>query len=427
MWWSNLYPTEASTSSLAPAGSLPVCTEPMPEESLASWLSRLAERVGMSPLAFTRYAFGIDSRFDVEWWRRASEEQIAVIGARTGIDAKRLRSMTMADWSMARADERQRRLDAQRVRRRPAQQMPDNSMTVCSCCLEEDEQPYIRRQWMIGWLAVCPRHKCLLIRHCPVCSSYLRAGDLGRRDIVRVGHCYHCGARLGSADVPLPAEAVTELQDRLMRIKRNGAGELPGLGLIDWATFTAVADLVLTAMWVETKDYKREMVFGRIIRDLGMPPDMRLPIEWQSNYGTLLTLAWMFADWPSRLERTLYDLQSLSVENIVDRLLDMDEALRNRLLHLLGTAGRYRRSEVDEDAWREWLNGIVATGLNFRAMARQEMHQGYSIRVSVLAMLSEGYSIAEAAAWARLTPERIRRWLETAMVYGICFLKNPCW
>lgn len=400
------------------AGSLPVYVEPAADEALASLLYRLAAMLDMPPLNFIRQAFGIDSRRDMEWWRRPGKDQIAIIGNKTGLGPVQLAGLTMTSWFSARDDERQGRFSAQRVLRRPARQAADRSMAVCLCCLGDDDKPYIRRHWMIGWLAVCPRHQCALVSNCPSCSLHLRAGSLGSRERVVIGRCDHCGFRLGRASAHPALGAVTALQDRLLELKRAGVGEMPPLGLIDWPTFTAIADLVISAIWVDTADHARETAFSRIVRDLGMKPNQRLCIEWPANYGTLLTLTWMLADWPNRLEQTLHDLQSLSVESILDRLPDLDDRLRKRLLDLVGSARNYRRHEADAEGWRDWVNGLV-DGVDFRAMARKEYDQGYNVRLTVLAMLAEGSSIADAAAWAHLQPTTIKRWLDIGSAYGL--------
>ncbi|WP_183257679.1 MULTISPECIES: TniQ family protein [unclassified Bradyrhizobium] len=64
---------------------------------------------------------------------------------------------------------------ALRVRRRPARPTVGRSVAVYPSRLAEDDIPYIRREWTIGWLAVCPRHQCVLVSNCPSCSRDLWA------------------------------------------------------------------------------------------------------------------------------------------------------------------------------------------------------------------------------------------------------------
>ncbi len=413
------YPIEVQARRVPARQTIPVYTEPMPDEALASWLCRLASKIDLSPLAFTRHAFGIDSRGNAQWWRRPSREQLAAVAAGTGVGLERLAAMTLADWSLARLDEHPGRLSAQYALHPPAWHVADRFIAVCPRCLAEDERPYIRRDWMIGWQAACPHHQCRLVQRCSACSAELRIEDLGNRYAFVMDRCRNCGARWRQLGA-LPASlAVIGLQGRLLDMKHRGVAVLPGIGRVDWATFMGIADLIVAAMWMETADYHRERLFEHILRDLDMPVGDRLLVEWPSNYGTLLTLVWLMADWPARLEQMLEGLHALSIEGLLDQLPEVDGDLCKRLLGLLGPASRYRQQEATEKSWREWLGRIVASGTDFRTLARKERRQGYTERLVVFAMLAEGCSIDEAAAWAGLKSTTVQRWIEAAVTYGI--------
>lgn len=130
-------------------------------------------------------------------------------------------------------------------------------------------------------------------------------------------------------------------------------------------------------------------------------------------------LAWMLADWPLRLEQMLEDTHAPGIEHLLDRLPEVDEELRKRLPDLLGHAWGHRQQALTTNNWREWLDRIVAEGMDFRALARRERHQGYLQRLTVFAMLAEGISIDQAAALAGLMPATLDGWVESAIVYGI--------
>lgn len=414
-----LYPVEVHARRVLARQPIPIYIEPMPGEALASWLCRLAAKIGLSPMAFIRHAFGIDCRSDAQWWRRPSRQQLATVAVGTGVGLERLAAMTLTDWSLARLDEHPQRLDAQYALHPPARHTADRFTAACLRCLAEDGHPYVRRDWMIGWLAACPRHQCRLLHRCPTCRAELRIGDLRSRDAVVMDRCRRCGSSWRLLGTPAANPAAIELQGRLLDLKHRGVAVLPGLGHVEWASFMAVADLVAAAMWRETADYHRERLFERILRDLDMPAGDRVLVEWPSNYGALLTLAWLMADWPARLEQMLQGLHVPGVEDLLDRLPEVHDGLRQRVRDLLGPASCYRQREVTEENWREWLSRLVASGMDFRAMARKERRQGYTERLVVFAMLAEGRRIDQAAAWAGLKPETIERWVEVAVTYGI--------
>ncbi|NMG32544.1 hypothetical protein GO615_26995 [Aromatoleum evansii] len=391
----------------------------MADEALASWLCRLASMLGMSAHTFVRHAFGIDSRGDAHWWRRPSREHLATIGQKTGVSAKRLGHMTLAGWSSARSDERQGRWSAHYVHQPSVKQPNDRFIAVCPRCLAEDKHAYIRRSWMIGWLAACPRHRSVLTSRCPACAKDLRIGDLSSRDAIVLHGCHRCGAPWSRFTPRSAIQPAIELQEQLLNLKRHGAGDLPGIGPVDWGTLTVIADLISAAVWEDTADHRRERLFSRIVCDLGMQADERLLIKWQSNYGTLLILAWAIPDWPTRLEQMLGDLRALSVASLLELLPEVDTADRQRLPSLLGSACGYQRQASDLEHWREWLDAMVASGMDFRARARRMFHQGYYDRLGVFARLAEGDSIEQAAAGVGLKPATVEGWIETAMTYGI--------
>lgn len=414
-----LYPVEVHARRVAAQQPIPLYTEPMTDEALASWLCRLATKIDMSPLEFIRHAFGIDCRADAQWWRRPSGEQLTAIAQGTGVGIERLAGMTLADWSLARMDEHPGRLSAQYALHPPPRHAADRFIAVCLHCLAEDKLPYVRRDWMIGWQAACSRHQCRLVHRCPVCFAELRIGHLGGLETVVMDRCPRCGAQWCQLDIPAASTAVLRLQDRLLDMKHRGVADLPGLGRVEWATFMVIADMVATAIWLETADYHRERAFKRTLHDLGMSAGERLVIEWPSNYGTLLMLSWILEDWPDRLKQMLEDMHAPDIEHILDWLPEVDDRLLKRLPDLLGPAWDHCRQVPAIDNWREWLDRIVAEGMDFRTLARRERHQGYLERLMVFAMLAEGRSINQAAASVGLTPATVKGWIESAIAYGI--------
>jgi len=326
----------------------------MPDEALVSWLCRLASKIGLSPLAFIRHAFGIDSHHDAQWWRRPGAEQLARIAAGTGISLKQLGAMTLAGWFQARQDEQQERFSAQYALHSPERHATDRFIAACLHCLAEGNVAYVRRDWMLGWQAACAHHQCRLVHRCPACRAELRLANLGSRDVIVMGRCRRCGTRWHQPDAPAVSPVVIGWQSQLLKLKRQGIAVLPSLGRIDWATFMVIADLVAAALWPGEVDHHREQLFERILRDLDMPASDRLLIEWSSNEGMLLTLAWLMADWPNRLEQMLEALHAPAVEALLDRLIEVDGGMRERLRDLLGSARRYRQQDVGERHWREW-------------------------------------------------------------------------
>lgn len=409
------YPVEVDER-CPPGYTLPVHAVPADDEALASWLRRLATMAGLSAFAFTRKAFGICSSARPEWWRRPPPGHREILMERGGLTPEQLAAMTLEGWSIARNDERDERFSAGAVQYPKRRFKAGRSLPVCGRCLAEDAKPYLRRDWLIGWIAVCPRHRTVLTRTCPGCERKLISRGLGERDLIDLQRCPKCETLLTGAEAQPAIDAAIELQTAMLALKRRGAGTIKGLGLIDWKAFTVILDLVLKVIWSEAKVNVREELFALILADLALDPDRRLRIDWRRNYGVLVVMAWMLADWPDRLLQTLALLNAPRIEDIVAELNDVDDATRKRVLDVVGSANDHRPKP---ESWKVWLADLVAEGTDFRALADEDTSWVRRDRLIAVALLSEGRTIAEAAAAVRVSTNMIERWLEIGMAYGL--------
>ena len=423
MWRSELYATEVHEKLVTPNYVLPVHAAPIAGEALLSWLCRLAAMTGQSPLTFARQAFGIDSVRQPEWWRRPSADQRSVLLAISGLPPDRFDDMTLECWSTARNDENDRRFSPVRMIYPKLRARAARTLFACGACLAEDEIPYLRREWLIGWQAVCARHRTVLLRHCPHCRCKLSSQWLRDREPVDLHRCKRCGRLLAGANGPPAIDCAIDLQAAMLSAKRRGSGEIPGLGVIQWETFTVIVDLVLRLVWVGAGDHAREKLLAELVNDLSLAPDARFTIDWKGNYGALVLMGWMIADWPVRLRRALELLAAPRVDDLLGQVHDLSEASRMRARTQMRDVLDYQPPQMD---WCLWLRGLVDGGADFRRLARTEDECQRKDRFIALALLSEGKSIEETASAVRVSTNMIRRWLEVGMAYGVeAVLEKP--
>ncbi|MDR3474363.1 MAG: TniQ family protein [Devosia sp.] len=392
---------------------LPVHVPPAPDEALPSWCCRLGASLGLAPRSLTHHLFDIDSYRDPSWWRRPSEGQFAVIAAQTGVGVDQLRAMTMDGWPLTRADGLDDRFSARRTRWVAMQPRKARSLSVCLRCLDGDEQPYIRRDWMTGWSAVCLRHRTILVDRCPACNRLLTMAGLYSASPVTPGQCGYCRHRLtGAGDQPAHDGAI-DLQQRLLALQDDGIATAGLPDIPGWRTFTVLIDTTLHAVWLHAADHARERLFARVVSDLGMAADERYRIEWTANYGAFVLMSWLLADWPARFAEMLALLGAPSVEDILQGLGDVDEALNEPVRRLDGA-----RRPTPAERGRAWLDSLP-TGDALRARAWREPHWLRSNRVRVLALLRDGLSLEEVATTAKVAPRSVERWLDVGAAYGI--------
>lgn len=405
-----------------PRRRLPVHVEPGRDEALWPWLCRLGNVIDLSPLSTVHLCFGFDSWADPEWWRHPGEARLTTISERTGLALERVRAMTFDGWRTA-FDETPGRFSAERVRHRPRRMHHERPITICPQCLAEDPEPYLRRLWLVGWTAVCPRHRSVLARKCPWCFASLRLPCLRANNRVEIGRCPRCSDSLASVAVEPAHDAVLVWQNRLLALKRHGSGIAGGLGRIDWPTLIAVIDVLINAVWHEAEEAAREHFFDRVADDLGFDGMQRHITAWSGNYGTLLILAWIFNDWPDRLGRAMTLLKAPPLGELLDQRADIESALHQRLGCVLA-APRVRPAD-EQPAWRTWLDELDESGQALRDRVLTERGHGARKRLNVLAALRDGASIEAASATARVRPPKAYRWLRYGSRYGLETLLAP--
>lgn len=262
---------------------IPLYVQPQPEEAFLSWLLRLAARL---------------------------------------------------DVPVYRDDEANERFTGQRYDARPPHRR-QRRFVVCGQCLREDSTPYLRRTWLIGWTAICPRHQVLLTTHCKACHRKLSAEIKTFKVPLSVGCCSSCGTNLSdtSADAIPAHAAVLRLQEILLQGKQDGFTELAEIGRLSWQETIALADVVLGTFWTNPiPDIYAHAVFLRqVFLDFDCP-DTNDDYA-NARYRSLVFLAWMLEGWPG----------SDNARVARDLLLQWSQAERTRVSRHMG--------EKWEDAW----------------------------------------------------------------------------
>jgi hypothetical protein len=135
---------------------LPVAPRPFRDETLASWVGRIASRYGMS---------GRDLAADVASKRRnasSGSTTIDRLARACGVDPARVARL---------------RLSARHLDRPSSWWLPSALAAICPDCLDEDRRRgrdgYLRSGWRRAEATVCPRHRRLLIDDCPACGAPL--------------------------------------------------------------------------------------------------------------------------------------------------------------------------------------------------------------------------------------------------------------
>jgi transposase len=347
------------------------------------------------------------------WWQRPSTDVMQTISLLTGIAIEFVRAATFDGWAHScRHDDASDRFAARhfRIARPDGRRM--HRFVACPACLAGDVEPYVRKTWTLGWVAVCAVHRTVMLSVCPICRGMLRLPAHSSLRPFAPQTCSRCGAGFTNVHTRHAHEAAIRLQHALLDIKRLGAATLPGLGMVEWPMAMAAADVLLGTIWIGTEPYLRGKLLRRIANDLGLG---QLRGGMADNYGGLLILAWLFDEWPDRLRTTMQVLRTAKLRRLVNRWDDIDTNLRVRLLHKMGDG--HPKWPFATAMWSSWVNGLDAVEL--RARARRERYTYRRVRLLAIADVRDGNRVEAVAQAINVQPETVYRWLRQGATGGL--------
>lgn len=243
-------------------------------------------------------AFGVDDRtLGTQWWCRPPGWLLVRVSERTGISIARLRQMTFEDFQpVYREDEASGRFTGRRYESMAARSR-SYRFVVCGECLKSDATAYLRKVWLLGWVAVCPDHGTILIERCSNCHSRLRVAPFATRASFSPATCTRCAAHLlHGADAPAHP-FVRRLQAVLLCGKLGGAVQLDRMGELTWKEIVALADVLIGMVWTDFTVAEQERLWIQYTQ--AFHQELRQPTEiFSGRHDSLCFLAWLIEDWP---------------------------------------------------------------------------------------------------------------------------------
>ena len=192
----------------------------LPDELLSTWLVRAALAQGCDPMHLTGWLWPRWRAWTVDRDRGLREDRLAILAARSGVDALRLEAATLrpllkavapsvrADrstwpWMLAQGSRNRRR---------------SGGLQFCPPCLAEDATPYFRRAWRLVWHVGCARHRTLLADHCGRCQALVEPHRVRSSDLTlcRCPGCGHDLRRTTTAAVCAEALAFQVTADQVL-------------------------------------------------------------------------------------------------------------------------------------------------------------------------------------------------------------------
>lgn len=280
---------------------LPLFVQPISEETLLSWLFRLAARLEVPLHTLARESFGVDDRSGhTQWWCHPHPWVLARIGHRTGVCISRLREMTFEMFEPSyRDDETSARFAGRRYDNRAPDQRTYR-IAICGPCLQADKAAFLRSTWLIGWMAVCPHHNVRLITRCKRCRRGLGVPPFSTAAAFAPTVCLRCGESLLDGCYEIAHPSVIQLQAALLRAKREGVTDLFGFGQFSWKELVALADVLLGTVWTGTTFDERQRIWSRYEFESVHEPRGEMQIH-DCRHDSLRFLAWLLEGWPDSM------------------------------------------------------------------------------------------------------------------------------
>lgn len=394
---------------------LPGQVTPLPGEALASWLLRYAEPFGIAPEDLLLRTSEAELAGRGDWWRRPHPALIERLAQATGVDPMRIADMTLCSGDEASDDMRDRFSWLRFQAARPVNRQ-QRRMAVCPLCLAEDETPYVRRDWTVGWATVCPNHAVVLVSDCPECGCKLRLPALSSRDYFAPDRCPRCAFRIGTVSPRVAHAAVIEMHRQLGQARSSGVFELPRQGPIPWPVAIALFDVLLGAVWIDTRPVMRRRLFARIEGDFGRDA---LGKEPTGSYEGLMILAWILDGWPDRVRTAIAIVQGPRPRRQLERWRDLDEGIKQTLLDLLLAVWPDQQHPDDRAWWHAWIENLPETGEQLRARAAIDRFPHRRARLLALADVRDGMPVELAAEAAGVMPRTLYIWLKRGAKGGL--------
>lgn len=329
---------------------------PLPDELLSSFLCRLAVGMDLKPITFLNTVFGSRKNLlaqDLD--NHAPERIIERVSAGTQRSGYELADCTLPSYVGT-------LLTTHNSRGRNPWLLPttiDNNirhrfgLQYCPACLAEDERPYYRKIWRLGFVTACTRHGKGLHDRCSRCKAPLHP-----HAAATAIHCFRCGHDLREAEQGWVRSAHIAWQAHLENALHSGWMNLGGELLRSHIGFAIVRQVGTLFVNGRRADAFRDAV----ARDWGgdprpyEKPTARQPIEYlavEERHRLFGLVERVMQGWPYRFVHSCGEVgiqRSHAIKDMRSPPFAYERVLRQHL-----DATPYYASEPEVAAAAHWL------------------------------------------------------------------------
>jgi hypothetical protein len=291
----------------------PIHLKPYDDELLSSWLVRLSRAYGVTPKRFCASGWRHPAFWNRDIDKGIYDDVLQVLADKTATPPARVLDTTLRGYPGLPPWE----LYGSRLspwvlslglsggqRHRPW-------LPYCPSCLQDDDDPYFRRQWRLTFVTVCPQHGCQLLDRCVACAAPCNLPQVPN-DAEAITRCYRCQFDARRARAPAlqsTADRHRVRQFQLLLVEALHRGQYPLSRSQSVSTEEYLSVLKQLGRLLSTRNRAQELRRG-FCGHLGEPdfepsfPSIKgRAIEVLSvvdRFPLMLLLAWWLDDWPDQ-------------------------------------------------------------------------------------------------------------------------------
>lgn len=293
----------------------PIHLKPYLNEILSSWMVRLAHAHGLKVQTFYSLVLGRNRNI----WNRdidkfAPDWLLETLSTFTGTPYKNVFNTTLRSYEGMLYEKHQPCGNTQWINPLGVYHRihKDFGLQFCPICLAQDEHPYYRKFWRLGFYTECERHHIILHDRCPQCGKAINFHrvELGHKSWIKpksVSACYEC-----DFDLRLSPKVKVECTDWQTTIIYRTLLDFHEIGwaLTDRLTFNYSHQLfdVLRHLCGVLSSEKSCLLLDDIKKELGIDSyslSTNLADSFEScsvidRHILMLCSLWLILEWPNR-------------------------------------------------------------------------------------------------------------------------------
>lgn len=291
----------------------PIHVKPYEDELLSSWVVRMSRAYGTDPQRFCARVWGHPACWSRDIDKGLYADVLEVLSAKTatpharvlettwwgyrGLPAGVLSGNGRAPWFLS--------VDVRAGRRQGVW------VAYCPSCLQDDAEPYFRRQWRLTFVTVCAQHRCQLLDRCAACAAPCHLHRVPR-EAEAMTCCYRCQFDARRAQAPVLANTVDrhclrQCQTWLVEALHHGWYLLAPTTAVAIAEYLAVLTHLGRLVLRRYRAHALHRAFrGPVANPVWEPswlssPDRALDmLPVTDRFALMLLLAWWLDHWPEQ-------------------------------------------------------------------------------------------------------------------------------